>query len=240
MSTYAAGSLPLRRQRLRLAALPCVQPRDPLQWRIFPLVRNAIALAGQDLDSREVSRFVEGNLPPACLANFSKEKLRCLVALVLFRNVRRERLLQRGKRQFALPAAEDATILIPQLTSWQLTTLWVAWSCDMKRPKEVALRCRPAGLPAAGPSQEARLWLRLRPGAGPADHPCGSKQCPGAETVLVRDVKVTFAADGGSGALSADWWDPALQVAWSLSAAPPLPQDAALEVVQQCIQQSAV
>merc|ERR1712151_234358 len=103
LSVHSQHSLPsLRDNHLRLACLPCPQPNDPLQWRLFPLTRLALALAEEDLGASEIARHVEGHLPPSCLAGISSSRLRSLISLVLARNVRSKRLLQRGKK-YALP-----------------------------------------------------------------------------------------------------------------------------------------
>lgn len=236
MSLHAGSSLPSQMgQRLRLAALPCPQPNEQLRWRVFPLVRLAIARTGEDIDAREILRFVERNLPPSCLVNCSEERLRRLVSLVLSRNALCSRLVQHGKR-YALPPAEDPTILIPRLAGGHLKWLWVAWCCDTKRPSEAALHYCLAG-PSAGPAVEFGLWLCMRPRAGPDERPCGCGHSADVERVSVGDTSVAIVADDCG--THADWWDPVLHVAWLLSATPALSADVAMEVIQQCIQQSS-
>mmetsp|Transcript_148902 Transcript_148902/g.414879 ORF Transcript_148902/g.414879 Transcript_148902/m.414879 type:complete len:365 (+) Transcript_148902:141-1235(+) len=236
LSSHAPDSLPLqRRQRLRLAALPCPQPNEALRWRIFPLVRNAIALAEKELDAHEICRFVEGNLPAVCLANISTARLRALVALVLTHNTRRSRLVQRAK-WYALPAMEDVVIFVPRLTCGHLTALWVAWCCNTKRPKEVVLCYCAHRHATAECSEERHLWLFVLVGAGPHGHHNRLGHAKDPETIRVGSAEVQVHGDA-KGIVRADWWDSTLHIALSLLASPALLPDAAIEVVQQYTEQ---
>lgn len=228
-------------RRILLASLVCPQPNDALQWRIFPLVRQALAFeAGRGdspqetaLGAGELVRFVQGNLPAACLAGISSTRLRLLVALVLERNVRSGRLLQRGSK-YMLQAKEAVSVRLPDLPGRSLEAVWVAWCVETKRPREAALRYGPCSGP--GPA----VWLCARPEAGAAQRAAGgSSGVPAgpAEVVAVGGTEV-LVTTGGDGAVRADWRSSASRTAWAfLVGSSGLTADAALEVVLRCIEQ---
>eukprot|EP00928_Gymnodinium_smaydae_P038805 TRINITY_DN26672_c0_g1_i2.p1 TRINITY_DN26672_c0_g1~~TRINITY_DN26672_c0_g1_i2.p1 ORF type:complete len:393 (-),score=30.43 TRINITY_DN26672_c0_g1_i2:84-1175(-) len=221
LSAHLAASLPpLRGQTLRLATLSCPQPKDPLLWRIFPLIRTAIACADEDLGSQDIIRFVEGNLPAACKATVSSARLHSLVNLVLSKNVRKGRLLTRGKK-YALPGAEDLTVFVPRLSCSQLASLWVAWCPETKRPRQAALCYRSHG---------GALWLSIRPSAK-------CHRPDGVEPVHVLDTDA-WIGPGSSSSTYAGWWDGARRTSWSLIGPRELSQDEVFDIIGQCVQQS--
>jgi len=239
LSCHPARTLPIGlQQEIHIATLPCPQPKDALRWRIYPLVRRVIALAGEHLEAREICKYVESNLPVPCLAGLSSSKLKSLVLLVLSRNVRHGRLIQHGQR-YSLPVCEDARVPLPCVNGGQVETLWVAWSYETKRACEVALHYAPA---THGSSS---LWLMAQidacnlhsssiHNAGP-----GGSSSQDLELIRVGDVRVHIKPSGGDVSHTASWWDAHFRLSWSLLAPPELAEDALLGVVQQCVEHSA-
>lgn len=217
LSRESARNLPpTRRMRLRLTTLQCPQPKDPLRWRILPLVRTALATADEDLGLNEISRFVEANLPPVCHQGISSARLWSLVSLVVSRNVRCRRLLVRGKK-YHLPISEDPTLLVPQLSSTKLDALCIAWCPDTKVPREAALRYD-------------SLWLIAR------FPPATSSEC--SESVDVAGTAVRLG--GGEGVeAEAHWKDDTLGLSWTLRAHG-RSLDLVLDMARQVIEQSRV
>lgn len=226
LSLHRADTLPpLVGQHLRLAALPFPQPRDQLQWRILPLVRNALALADDagELALVELARFVEGNLPPACLLRITSARLRALVELVVTRNVRHGRLRQIGKR-FALPRAENPCVLMPHLAGVRLELLRVAWCTEFKRPLEVALRYACLDDTSLGP-----LWL-----CGELGGACRHEGRAESDMMTIGEVAVLV---GGTPSWMS--WAGAARggMNWRLFHPPGMSQDAAIQLVRQVIEQ---
>eukprot|EP00931_Biecheleriopsis_adriatica_P068913 TRINITY_DN42813_c0_g1_i1.p1 TRINITY_DN42813_c0_g1~~TRINITY_DN42813_c0_g1_i1.p1 ORF type:complete len:369 (-),score=86.54 TRINITY_DN42813_c0_g1_i1:8-1081(-) len=243
---------PLRKRMLRLAAMPCPQPKDKLQWRILPLVRNALGLAEEELSAAEVLRFVRGNLPSECLVTISTSRLSELVNLVMSRNVRRGRLKQVGKR-YGLPPVEDQCVLLPQVCGSSPTSVWVAWCTETKLPREVAMRFDVSraefkhGIDEQlqqlqGQMQLAKpgesIWLFSRLLWHPTQGHEAARVPAGAEEVAVDGSKVWLMPKEDSGHSSVLLWkDAKRHTLWSLSTPPAVSLDTALELAQQCLQQ---
>jgi len=223
-----AAGLPVRCGLLRLAALPFPQPEDPLLWRLFPLVRTAIAEEGDDrgLGAADIAKFVEGRIPEAFLLGLSRGgagaggKFKALLSLVLSKNVRRGRLLERGRR-YLLPSSEDKTILVPSPVSWCLGDLWVAWDPETKRPRQVALRFQPCE-GSEGSSKTA--WLSARLGMASLE------LATEGEAFTVGSISVVTPDAGGSFL----WRDARTRTGWSLVCSE-FPPEVALELVRECV-----
>eukprot|EP00440_Ansanella_granifera_P016001 gb/GFBE01017383.1/.p1 GENE.gb/GFBE01017383.1/~~gb/GFBE01017383.1/.p1 ORF type:complete len:364 (+),score=48.75 gb/GFBE01017383.1/:1-1092(+) len=250
LSEHPYSGLPgLRRRSLRLAALPCPQPKDKLQWRILPLVRSALGLAGEELGTAEILRSVRGNLPPECVATISATRLSSLVGLVLSRSVRKGRLKQMGKR-YALPPVEDPILLVPNICGLDPRVIWVAWCTETKLPREVAMQfacsgdvqLQPSPLMSSSALQAGEiLWLIARlPRADRGDE---VEWCPpSSEEVDINGNKVWILQDAGShdstpGKTVVLWRDKVGGSVWSLLTPNSVSLGFALELAGQCLQQ---
>lgn len=209
------------------AALRCPQPKDALQWRIFPLARQALAqemLASGDgpedasLDVVELTRFVSGNLPRVCLMHTGAAKLRGLTSLILARSVRRGRLIQK-KRRYCLSCSLDAaTLPVPQIAGMRLEAVWVAWETDRKRrPKQVAFRYRPES--ASQACGEPDSWMCARLGASQnqlaAVPDGGNASVHIVEAIHCDDIEVNLSTDSRGNVNRADWKRRGSSTAWA-------------------------
>jgi len=234
MSVHSVDSLPLLQTengpRLHLVALPCPQPDDPLQWRFYPLLRNALALADDGLSLQELTKYVEANLPAVCISRMTTTRLRGLISLVLARTSRHGRMLRQGKR-YVLPRLEDPLTSVPQLAPLaSLSALWIAWSVDMKRPREVALKYL---LDVHGSVDSREFWLSGKVGSK-------TRTPEGADVLQVGCTAAWLLKKENEALWCGGWRDVSLGTAWSLLAPIVMPVETVGELLKRCIEQAAV
>mmetsp|Transcript_30681 Transcript_30681/g.56059 ORF Transcript_30681/g.56059 Transcript_30681/m.56059 type:complete len:324 (+) Transcript_30681:68-1039(+) len=238
LSRLAASScLPLLAdgKLLRLSAVSCPQPKDPLLWRLLPLLREAIAASSEAPTASTLLDFVKRRLPAACLARMTETRLSGLVDVILERNVRRQRLLGFGDpARYRLPPSEDMWLFIPDLPGWRFTSVWIAWCRRWLRPREAMIEYVNEASAASEGAKAVPLWIAQKMSQPEAQ---AAKVGVTGDTECFTIGDVTVVGSKPSKGRCFEWRDNV--VAWKLLPTEDVCQELCLELIKQCLDQAA-